>query len=175
MKFVRRNQLTPEQKQDLKEDQRKSRSEAAKDRIKENPNYRWEHTENGFVFFKEKWIFIRSRWEANIMAYLEFLKKKGEIIDWEYEPETFWFKNIKRGTNNYKPDFRITRNDRTKYFIEVKGYMTRKDEIKLDRMKRYHPLVEVEVFQKEQYNRIAQFGRMIPGWDQPLKRKKDIS
>ena len=45
-------------------------------------------------------IYFRSRWEANYARYLQWLKDRGEIVDWEYEPETFWFEKIKRGVRS---------------------------------------------------------------------------
>ncbi len=49
--------------------------------------------------------YFRSRWERNWARYLNFLVQHGEITGWEYEPKTFWFHKIKRGTRSYKPDF----------------------------------------------------------------------
>ncbi len=53
---------------------------------------------------------MRSTWEMNYAHYLDWLKKKKEIKKWEYEPDTFWFKNIRRGTCSYLPDFKIYQN-----------------------------------------------------------------
>lgn len=118
----------------------------------------------GKVAIGGKTFFARSSWEANIGAYFEFLKNKGEIKDWEHEPKEFWFEAIKRGTRSYLPDFRITRNNDTVYYIEVKGYMDAKSKTKLKRMKKYHPSVELEVLGKTRYNDIKRFSRSIPNW-----------
>ena len=66
---------------------------------------------DGKATWKQEWreidgrrIFFRSRWEYRYALYLQLLKSRGEIKDWQHEPKTFWFEGIKRGTNNYKPD-----------------------------------------------------------------------
>lgn len=110
-------------------------------------------------------MFFRSAWEANYARYLNWLISKGEIDGWEYEPETFWFEKIKRGVRSYKPDFRISEKGKT-YFVEVKGWMDTKSKTKLQRMKRYHPTVEVRLVDERQYKAIARaVSRIIPGWE----------
>ena len=42
-------------------------------------------------------LFVRSSWEANYARYLNWLVGLGEIKSWEYEPEEFEFKTIKKG------------------------------------------------------------------------------
>ena len=88
-----------------------------------------------------KRFFARSAWEANIGAYLQFLRDKKEIADWTHEPkeDEFWFDKIKRGTRSYLPDFKVWRNDGSIYYIEVKGYMDKVSATKLKRMKQYFP------------------------------------
>lgn len=76
-------------------------------------------------------IYFRSRWEANYARYLSFLD-----VEWEYEPETYIFEEIKRGTRSYTPDYYIPDED---VIIEVKGYLDSKSRVKLKRMKKYYP------------------------------------
>src|SRR5574337_150635 len=52
-------------------------------------------------------IYFRSAWESNYARYLNLLMKMGVVEEWSYEPETFWFEGVRRGTNSYKPDFRV--------------------------------------------------------------------
>jgi len=75
--------------------------------------------------------FFRSRWEANYARYLNFLK-----IKWEYEPKTFWFKKVKRGTMTYTPDFYLSAENR---FVEIKGWFNNKTKTKLRRFKKDYP------------------------------------
>jgi len=109
-------------------------------------------------------FFARSRWEANIGAYLQFLKEKNEIKDWEHEPKTFWFLEIKRGVRSYLPDFFITNNDDSTYFIEVKGYMDAKSKTKLKRMAKYYPDVRVDVIEEKRYNAIKRNSSLYKHW-----------
>ena len=91
-----------------------------------------------------KEIYFRSKWELDYANYLQSLKDYSLISEWEYEPKTFWFEEIKRGTRSYLPDFKITRTDKTHYWVEVKGYMDAKSKTKIKRFRKYYP--EEELF-----------------------------
>ena len=75
--------------------------------------------------------YFRSKMEANICRYYIWIK-----MPWQYEPREFEFKEIKRGTRFYKPDFYLPTFDN---WVEVKGYFRRVDKIKLRRFKKYYP------------------------------------
>lgn len=87
--------------------------------------------------------YFRSKWEANYALYLDFLVKQGEISNWEYEPETFFFEQIKLGTRSYRPDFKVFNNDESVEYHEVKGYMDAKSKTKLKRMEKYFPDIKL--------------------------------
>lgn len=113
-----------------------------------------------------KRCYFRSRWEANYARYLEWQKRRGDIAEWEYEPTTFYFEGLKRGKNNYKPDFLVMANDETKRYHEVKGYMDKRSKTLLDRMRRYYPDVPLEVIDGKRYRGIARTAaRIVPGWE----------
>ena len=99
--------------------------------------------------------YFRSRWEANYAWYLEFMKQQGKIAGWRHEPTTFWFEAIKRGVRSYLPDFEVTRNDGSIYFVEVKGWMDQRSKTKLKRMKKYHPDVELELVDSKRYRALS--------------------
>jgi predicted nuclease of restriction endonuclease-like RecB superfamily len=94
-------------------------------------------------------IFFRSGWEWKVAKYLQFLKEQALIKEWEHEPETFWFEEIRRGTRSYLPDFKITRSDGTHYWVEVKGYLDRKSRTKIKRFRKYYPQEELLIFDEE--------------------------
>lgn len=98
--------------------------------------------------------YFRSRWEANYARYLEFLKSQNIITEWEHEPETFWFDGIKRGCMSYLPDFRITNNDGSIEYHEVKGWMDDRSKTKIKRMAKYHPHIKLIVIQSKQYTEL---------------------
>jgi hypothetical protein len=114
----------------------------------------------GWLEIGGKKFYAKSLYEKRFALYLEFQKKYKHIADWDYEPETFWFDGIKRGTNNYKPDFKITFNTGAVEYIEVKGYETDKDRTKYKRMAKYHPLVKLRVIGKPWF---AENGRKLKG------------
>lgn len=92
----------------------------------------------------------RSGFEKEWAQYLQFLKEIEEIADWEYEPETFWFEGIKRGTNNYRPDVKISYVDDTHCWHEIKGRLVPKDITKYRRMAKYHPQEKIILVMKRQ-------------------------
>jgi hypothetical protein len=84
-------------------------------------------------------IFARSIWEANYARFLEFLKVRGEIREWEHEPQVFWFHKIKRGCRSYLPDFRVTQLNGCQEYHEVKGWMDKRSATKIRRFFKYYP------------------------------------
>lgn len=108
---------------------------------------------------------FRSGWEANYAHYLEWLKGKKEIQDWEYEPERYKFVKTEGNYkvefgNGYLPDFKVTRNDGTFYLVEIKGRM--QGGRKLQRMKKYYPHIKIELIQAKEYNELKRkIGRML--------------
>lgn len=112
-------------------------------------------------------IYARSRWEANYARYLEFQKLWGVIADWAHEPETFWFEKIKRGCRSYLPDFRITNNDGSVEYHEVKGWMDDRSKTKIRRMAKYHPTVVLIVRDGKWFSANRMKLRLcIPEWEE---------
>lgn len=111
-------------------------------------------------------FYVRSRWEANVARYLIFLEKNKEIYKWEYEPDTFWFHNIKRGTRSYTPDFKIWETKESEpYYWEVKGYMDQKSKTRMKRMAKYYPDVRIDLIMKDEYKEISKWKKMIDNWE----------
>jgi hypothetical protein len=82
--------------------------------------------------------YFRSAWEANFARHLNFLVENGDIMKWEYEPDTFEFTAIKRGTRSYLPDFKVWDTaDAEPYYYEIKGWMDAKSKTRLNRMAKY--------------------------------------
>lgn len=111
-------------------------------------------------------IYFRSRWEANYARYLQTLVERGEIIGWKHEPETFWFHEIKRGVNSYKPDFKVYLNDGSHEWHEVKGRIDHRSQLTIKRMRRYYIEEPLIVFDEEQYRDLeSRQAQHIPGWE----------
>ena len=112
-------------------------------------------------------LFVRSSWEANYARYLNLLIKMKIVESWEYEPETFWFLEIKCGVRSYKPDFKVKyKNDPKSVYVEIKGWMDQKSKTKLARMKKYYPEIKVELVGQPEYRAIArQWSNSIPNWE----------
>lgn len=113
-----------------------------------------------------KRIFARSRWEANYGRYLEWLKQHQEISDWEHEPKTFWFEQIKRGSRSYLPDYRVVYSDGREEFHEVKGWMDSRSRTKLKRMRKYYPEISLVVKDGAWFKaNNLKLSAIIPGWE----------
>lgn len=111
-------------------------------------------------------LYVRSSWEANYCRYLNWLIKMGEIKSWEYEPDTFEFEKIKRGSRFYTPDFKIYENDGRIIYHEIKGWMDPKSKTKLKRMAKYYPEIKIILIDKDAYYAIAkQVKNFIPHWE----------
>lgn len=122
--------------------------------------------DSGWRVIAGRRIYFRSRWEANWGRYLEWLKSRGDIAEWEHEPETFWFLKIKRGVRSFLIDFRVTERSGAVVYHEVKGWMDPRSKTKLKRMAKYYPDVRVIVIDKRTMADLAaKLGRVIPGWE----------
>lgn len=117
-------------------------------------NQKFPNVKRGYYDINGEEIYFRSKWEANYSLYLDFLKNRGVIKDWEFEAKTFMFEKIKLGTRSYTPDFEVTNPDDTIEYHEVKGYMTSKCKTKLKRMAKYHPDVKLVLIKQEEYYQI---------------------
>jgi len=109
-------------------------------------------------------IYVRSGWEANWAAYLDWLLSLGEIKGWEYEPEEFEFTEIKRGTRFYKPDFRVVNGDGSVEYHEIKGRWTQKARTQVSRFRKYYPEHKLIVVDREAYKAVVKRKNLIPKW-----------
>ena len=112
-------------------------------------------------------ISVRSRWEANIARYLNYLKKQKKISRWMYEPRRFQFDDIKRGTRSYLPDFCVTFLDGTYEWWEVKGYWTSKAKTAVKRFRARYPEETLIILDGPKYKEITkEFKDKIPEWEE---------
>lgn len=110
-------------------------------------------------------IFFRSKWEYNYGCYLQFLKARKDIQDWEHEPKTFWFEAIKRGIRSYLPDYKVINLDLSHFWVEVKGYMDSKSNTKIKRFKKYYPDEEIIVIDGQWFKKNKILKGIIKGWE----------
>lgn len=106
----------------------------------------------------------RSGWERKYAKYLQWLKERKEIKDWDFECETFWFLAIKRGTRSYLPDFKVTNIDGSIEYHEVKGYMDAKSKTKIKRMAKYHPEITLKIINGEWFKRNKNLALIVKDW-----------
>lgn len=111
-------------------------------------------------------IYFRSKWEANYCRYLQWLKDLGQIKEWEYEVETFWFDGIKRGVCSYKPDFKVIEKNGAIHYDEVKGWFDPRSRTKLKRMQIYHPDVKIVLIEKKFFSQNAKkLSGLVQNWE----------
>jgi len=96
-------------------------------------------------------FYFRSKWEANYALYLDFLIQQNQILNWEFEPDQFFFEEIRTGTRTYTPDFKVFNTDGSIEYHEVKGYMDSRSKTKLKRIAKYYPDVKVVLVEKKTY------------------------
>src|SRR3990167_102802 len=106
-------------------------------------------------------IYFRSAWERNYARYLNYLIQKNELQKWEFEKDVFWFEGIKRGVVSYKPDFKVFKMNGEIEYHEVKGWMDKKSQTKLKRMKNYYPKIKVILIDAPVYKSIAKYGKVF--------------
>lgn len=111
-------------------------------------------------------VTFRSGWESNYATYLDWLKVQGQIREWEYEPLPRYEFIVSKGNYQwalslgYLPDFKVTNNDGTFYLVELKG--RRQGMMKLKRMKRFYPKINIELIEAKDYNILKRkVGKML--------------
>jgi hypothetical protein len=122
-------------------------------------------TYKGWVTIDNKRYYYKSLWEYRYAMYLDLMKRHNHIIDWFYEPHTFYFEGIKRGTTNYKPDFKVIFPSGNEEWIEVKGYMDAKSATKIKRMAKYFPEIKLRVVGSDWFKSNAlMLKKVIKNW-----------
>ena len=111
--------------------------------------------------------YFRSAWEADYARFLNWLLEKGEIVSWAYEPKTFEFVPIKRGSKFYTPDFLVTLPGGRQEWHEVKGWMDQASKTRLKRMAKYYPDEKIVVIDEGWFRSAARQGlpSIIPNWE----------
>ncbi len=111
--------------------------------------------------------YFRSRWEANYARYLNFLISHSHIASWEYEPDTFEFKGIKRGTRFYTPDFKVFDVDGSFEYHEVKGWDYPKGKTARKRFMKYYPQYKLILIDAEWFKAAKRQGldKLVDNWE----------
>lgn len=119
--------------------------------------------------------YFRSRYEANYARYLNFIIQNDKsIARWEFEPETFEFKNIKRGTRFYTPDFKVYFSDGHIEYHEVKGWDFPKGRTARKRFAKYYPQLILILIDEDWFKAVKRQGidRLIEGWESAYIKKR---
>lgn len=78
---------------------------------------------------------LKSDAELRFALLLDRLIELKQVASWKYEPEDFWFDDIRRGTVSYKPDFFVFWLNGDSVYYEIKdGKITSKDITKWKRV-----------------------------------------
>lgn len=120
-------------------------------------------------------LYVRSGWEANWARLLNYWKANGgpegplTVLDWGYEKEEFEFP-VRRGTRFYKPDFKVILSDEegkeVVQYHEVKGFWYPEGRVKLERMRKYYPQIQIVLIQEKEYKQACkEYGDIVPGWE----------
>ena len=112
--------------------------------------------------------YFRSRYEANYARYLNFvIVNKGGVEKWEFEVETFYFKDIKRGVRSYTPDFKVYLMGGGIEYHEVKGWDYPRGKTARKRMAKYYPLIKLILIDEDFFKALRRQGveKLIDGWE----------
>lgn len=125
-----------------------------------------------------KEIRFASRMEFNYYLYLAWLKKMGEIKDFEYQPEAFdfrrrakerpdlWKKEWLPSKGKYRPDFKVEEEKRGIYYIETVGMLRGDHKRNFRLLHQLFPEVKLEVVTTDHYRAIEKSVKaIIPGWE----------
>jgi len=108
----------------------------------------------------------RSKCEATFAKLLEMLRGAERIIAASYEPRTFWFEGVRRGTVSYLPDFWAKWDDGEEVVYECKSSATdlkAKDITKYKRMAKYFPEVTLVLVLPRRPGKKAIKGKIMVG------------
>jgi len=106
--------------------------------------------------------YFRSSWEANYARLLNRLQDRYLIRGWAFEPELF---RLDDGTR-YLPDFRVIAMGGDVAYHEVKGYMRKKAQAKLNKMGKCHPDVRVVLIDAGKYKALEDvYASAVPNWE----------
>lgn len=141
---------------------RQKLSDVHKGKMPKNNNQKYGNIRSGYYENSKGKMFFRSMWEANYALYLDFLVRQRKIKGWDFEADTFMFEKIKLGTRSYKPDFKVTLNNGSIEYHEVKGWMDAKSKTKLNRMRIYYPKVKIVLVDSNYYKDVRdKLGRTL--------------
>lgn len=97
--------------------------------------------------------FYRSKMEKNFAFYLEFLKSCGLVEKWEHEPEMFKLEGRMGVVSHYKPDFRAVGCEGDVKWYEVKGWLDKRSQAKINAFRKQYPKLNLTVVDKKWFNR----------------------
>lgn len=120
---------------------------------------------SGWVTISGKKYYFRSLWENNYACFLEYEKQRRMIIDWEYEPKRFEFKDqYKKGPYDYLPDFKVITSQGHRWH-EVKGFLNSKSKSKITRFEKQFPEEgKVIIIDSTWFRQAKIAAKLIPGW-----------
>ena len=110
-------------------------------------------------------VSVRSRWEANIYRLYAFLVEIGELNSFTYEPRRYEFP-VRSKNNFYIPDFEVQYCNGTYALVEVKAFMDKDSQVKLNRMKKFYPQMRLDIIGKDAYaSLVEEYSHLVPNWE----------
>lgn len=122
--------------------------ESARKRMKSLPSP-YSNCKSGWVEIGGKRFFSRSSWEKKYAEVLQSRKDSGEIYDWHYEHERFWFEETTSFVRSYLPDFLVINIDGSKEYHEVKGWMTKRSIESIRLMGQVFPNISLKILDEK--------------------------
>lgn len=101
---------------------------------------------------------FKSSWEYEVASRLQTLKEDSNIKAWDYECKHFVFNDVSFGMRSYCPDFEVTRNDGSIFYIEVKGWKRNDAMKRISMFKERYKDVELIIIDKDEYRKLSEDG-----------------
>jgi len=120
---------------------------------------------SGWVEVGGQRFYAKSKSEYRFALYLDWLKTNGNIKEWFYEPCEYLIKGRSGTTKIYKPDFMVRNHDESHELFEVKGFMTKVAQAKINAFRKQYPDKVLTVIDSKWFSRNSgKLKNLVPGW-----------
>ena len=125
-------------------------SEINKRSYKEGKNYVAGGTTKWYSYttIDNKEIRVQGSYELRMCKILDYWKKEKRIIDWEYTNDRIEYLGSNGKLHNYLLDFKIFDYGKSVWYIEVKGFIQKEDNLKWKAAKEQN--IKLKIFQKSE-------------------------
>ena len=112
-------------------------------------------------WYKYKEIKVQGTYELRTCYILDKMKELKQIKDWEYTTDRILYIDANKKQRNYLLDFKIFDNDNTFYYLEIKGFKKKNDELKWEAVKQKYTLKIWFLTEIEYYENLLEIKKLM--------------